>query len=61
MGWPEVKDEPFSNQAKGAGVIAGSQEMPCGRAHLTGVGQVLGGLLVQPPLTRRVVTVQLGL
>ena len=57
----EVEDEPFSNQAKGAGVIAGGQEMPCRRAHLTGVSQVLGGPLVQAPLTRRVVHVQLGL
>ena len=57
----EVEDEPFSNQAKGAGVIAGGQEMPRRRAHLTGVSQVLGGPLMQAPLTHRVVEVKLGL
>ena len=49
------------NQPKGAGVIAGGEKMPCRRAHLTGVSQVLGGPLVQAPLTRRVVEVQLRL
>ena len=42
-------------------MIAGGQEMPRRRAHLTGVGQVLGGPLMQAPLTHRVVQVKLGL
>ena len=56
----EVEDEPFSNQPKGAGVIAGGQEMARCRAHLTGVGQVLGGPLMQAPLTMRVVDGEAG-
>ena len=46
----EVEDEPFSDQAKGAVLIAGGQEMPGCRTHPTRVSQVLGGPLMQAPL-----------
>ena len=58
---PEVEDESFSNQARGAGLIAGGQKMPGRRAYLAGVSQVLGGPLMHAPLTRRIVEVKLGL